>query len=103
MTLYVHDGVEFDLDRTYVDVVGVEWRWTGGHNAAGEPLMVGAGDRTPLPFPDVYRDHGPLIPLAGKVTTAEARRAVDVDYAASIRARLTESYADYVLRLGGST
>ena len=62
MASYVHDGVDFDLSRTFVDVVGVEWRWTGQWNAASEPLMRG-NHPTPVPLPDVYHDHGPLIPL----------------------------------------
>ncbi|MFC5802744.1 phiSA1p31-related protein [Streptomyces formicae] len=64
MSTFVHDGVEFDLDRTYVDVVGVEWRWTGQRNEHGEPLMTGGGENIAVPLPDVYHDHGPLIPVA---------------------------------------
>lgn len=73
MTAYIHDGFEFDLDRTYADVVGVEWRWTGEWTAAGEPLMQGAGPDSPVPLPDVYRDHGPLIAIAAPVTAALMR------------------------------
>ncbi|MFE0039376.1 phiSA1p31-related protein [Streptomyces sp. NPDC059015] len=75
MTLFVHDGFAFDLDRVYVDVVGVEWRWNGDRNRQGEPLMVGGACTTPVPLPDVYRDHGPLIPLTATVP-AELKKAV---------------------------
>lgn len=78
MTLYVHDGIEFDLDRAYVDVVGVEWRWTGQRNPEGEPLMLGAGPQSLVSLPDVYRDHGPLIPMAtsGRLTADMVRDAL---------------------------
>ncbi|MFD9222046.1 phiSA1p31-related protein [Streptomyces sp. NPDC060064] len=80
-THYLHDDVDFDLTRTFVDVVGVEWRWSGQWSAAGEPLMRAAGDTTGVPLPDVYHDHGPLIPVptslsAGLVTAVLAGEAV---------------------------
>ncbi len=101
MTLYVHDGIEFDLDRTYMDVVGVEWRWTGQRNEHGEPLMLGAGPQTPIPLPDVYHDHGPLIALDPKPSAADYRAAIDEDYAATMAAGYIESLAAYELRIGG--
>lgn len=69
---YLHDGTVFDLGIQHVDVLGVVWHWTGNWTAAGEPLM--ASDRAAysvpddvlVPLPDVYRDHGPLIPLHGQ-------------------------------------
>lgn len=75
MTAYLHDGTEFDLDCAYVDAIGVEWRWNGQRNQAGEPLMIGAGPETPIPLPDVYRDHGPLIPItSARALTADMVR-----------------------------
>lgn len=80
MTSYVHDGTVFDLDRRFVDVVGVEWRWTGQRNEAGEPLMRSFHRTRPhpdgaLPLPDVYHDHGPLIPMPDRPAAA-LKRAV---------------------------
>lgn len=63
MTPYLHDGTIFDLDRQYVDVTGVLWKWNGQHNEAGEPLMASHKDEPLVSLPDLYHDHGPLIPL----------------------------------------
>ncbi|MCP3820127.1 phiSA1p31-related protein [Streptomyces sp. A3M-1-3] len=100
MTAYLHDGTEFDLDRTYVDVVGVEWSWTGEWTEAGEPLMRGGECATLVPLPDVYRDHGPLIPvtvgvpagLRAAVLAAESPLAVD------LAAGYAESLEQYTAR-----
>ena len=77
------DGAPLALDPAvpHVDTIGVEWRWTGGRDTEGEPLMqarvrLGArctdhcGCQAPasepaLPLATVWRDHGPLIPLDG--------------------------------------
>jgi hypothetical protein len=65
---YLHDGTVFDLTIPWVDVIGVEWRWTGQRNEAAEPLMQANDERgeAPISLPDLYRDHGPLIPVHGK-------------------------------------
>lgn len=76
MAIYTHDGIEFDLSLTWLDVVGVEWRWTGGFNAAGEPLMTSGGGLPAVSLPDVYHDHGPLIPMpTPRVSIADWLRA----------------------------
>lgn len=98
VTTYIHDDVEFDLDNGFVDVLGIEWKWTGGYSDASEPLLVCGLDGTPFPLPDVYHDHGPLIPLPKRPTRALARQVVAEDYTASVAAGLTESYEDYALR-----
>lgn len=82
MTPYLHDGIEFDLDRTYKDVTDVEWAWTGARNTAGEPLMISLprgdhGNRfePTVSLPDLYHYHGPLIPMP-QPTTASTYRHV---------------------------
>jgi hypothetical protein len=62
MTIYLHDGVEFDLDCEFVDVTGVIWSWTGGWSPAGEPMLRSDASGPDLPLPDAYYYHGPLIP-----------------------------------------
>jgi len=101
MDSFTFDGNVFDLTHAWLDVLGGRWEWTGRTNTAGEPLMQ-AGTTEPLSLPDLYLSYGPLIPAPGKVTTAEARRALDVNFAASLNTKLTESYADYELRTGGA-
>jgi hypothetical protein len=66
--VFSYDGTEFDLTVPQADVTGVEWQWTGTYNMAGEPLML-PDDQTnyrPVSLPDVYKDHGPLIPVHGE-------------------------------------
>lgn len=82
MTPYLHDGIVFDLDRTYADVTGVEWAWSGARNTDGEPLMISIprGDHDnrfepTVSLPDLYRYHGPLIPMP-QSTTASLYRHV---------------------------
>lgn len=98
MTTYLHDGTEFDLDAGFIDVIGVEWRWTGGYSDAGEPLLLGDNHPTPLPLPDVYHDHGPLIPLPKRPSRKLVKEAISADYMASIQDGHTESYEQYALR-----
>lgn len=65
MSTYTIDGARIDLDRVHCDVTGVEWEWTGTRDTDGVPLMQALyGPQTPVPLPDVHRDHGPLIPVA---------------------------------------
>ncbi|MGW9245815.1 phiSA1p31-related protein [Streptomyces badius] len=100
MTTYLHDGVVFDLTRSFVDVLGVEWEWRGQRNDAGEPLLVSPGlPDSPVPLPDVYRDHGPLIPISPRPSAAQYRAAVDVDYAATVAAGYVESPAEFAARI----
>ncbi|MBX9425487.1 phiSA1p31-related protein [Streptomyces lateritius] len=98
MTIYLHDGTEFDLNGGFTDVIGVEWTWTGRYSDTGEPLLVGGGHSTPLPLPTVYHDHGPLIPLPKRSTGRLVRAAVSADFTASVRDGHTESYEQYALR-----
>ena len=77
---FTHDGVVFDLARVFVDVIGVEWRWTGGYSEAGEPLLLGSGDRTPVPLPTK-----PALTFLA-------------DYAASLQDGHTESYEQWARR-----
>ncbi|WP_434744595.1 phiSA1p31-related protein [Streptomyces sp. A-14] len=100
MSAYEHDGVVFDLTRCFVDVVGVEWEWRGQWNEAGEPLLVSPGlPDSPVPLPDVYRDHGPLIPISPRPSAAQYRAAVDVDYANTVAAGYVESPAEFAARI----
>ncbi|MGW1154543.1 phiSA1p31-related protein [Streptomyces rubiginosohelvolus] len=100
MTTYLHDGIEFDLTRSFVDVVGVEWEWRGQWNEAGEPLLVSPGlPESPVPLPDVYRDHGPLIPISPRPTAAQCLAAVDVNYAATVAAGYVETPAAFGARI----
>ncbi|WP_030755503.1 phiSA1p31-related protein [Streptomyces sp. NRRL F-5135] len=70
---YTIDGVTLDLTRTYVDVTGVEWSWTGRWTKAGEPLMQTTSGYMSLL--DVYQLHGPLIPLPQRITSVQVRAA----------------------------
>ncbi|WP_069751666.1 phiSA1p31-related protein [Streptomyces sp. EN16] len=100
MTTYLHDGVAFDLTRSFVDVAGVEWEWHGQWTPAGEPLLVSPGlPESPVPLPDVYRDHGPLIPLSLRPSAAQYRAAVDPDYANTVAAGYVESPATFGARI----
>ena len=79
---FTHDGTTFDLTVTYLDVTGIEWEWTGDHNAAGEPLMGATRRDSPLldallvSLPDLYLWHGPLIPTPRKSTAAMYKDAL---------------------------
>lgn len=93
MTTYLHDGIVFDLARSFVDVIGVEWEWRGQWTDSGEPLLVSPGlPDSPVPLPDVYRDHGPLVPISRRPSAAQYRAAVDVDYAATVAAGYVEDH-----------
>ncbi|TXS14019.1 hypothetical protein EAO70_20775 [Streptomyces sp. adm13(2018)] len=103
MTTYLHDGTEFDLTGGFVDVIGVEWTWTGRYTDTGEPLLFGGGHPLPVPLPDVYHDHGPLIPLPKRPTSQLARAVMTADFTASIRDGHTESYEEYALRTAAAS
>jgi hypothetical protein len=70
--VFSYDGTDFDLTVPQADVTGVIWRWTGEWNPAGEPLMRADDERheAPVALPDVYYDHGPLIPVHIEVPAA---------------------------------
>lgn len=93
MTTFEYDGTVFDLTRSFVDVLGVEWEWHGQWTDSGEPLLVSPGlPDSPVPLPDVYRDHGPLIPVSPRPSAAQYRAAIDVDYAATVAAGYVENH-----------
>ncbi|GGT85443.1 phiSA1p31-related protein [Streptomyces coeruleorubidus] len=78
MSTYLHDGIVFDLNVPHLDVTGVEWRWIGVRTETGEPLMQAMPDSsTPIPLPDVYAMHGPLIPAPRPTTAAMYRRVLE--------------------------
>ncbi|WP_405549745.1 phiSA1p31-related protein [Streptomyces microflavus] len=71
MTVWSLDGVEIDLTRTQIDVLGSRWDFTGSLTATGEPLMQ-CGLDFPMPLSEVYATYGPLIPAPRPVTRADA-------------------------------
>lgn len=78
MSTYLHDGIVFDLGVPHVDVTGVEWRFTGARTSTGEPLMQASpSDTAPIPLPDVYAMHGPLIPVLRSITYAMYRQVLE--------------------------
>ncbi|MEG8275717.1 phiSA1p31-related protein [Streptomyces sp. AHA2] len=78
MSTYLHDGITFDLGVPHLDVTGVEWRWIGVYTEAGEPLMQAMpGNSSPIPLPDVYAMHGPLIPAPRPTTAAMYRQVLE--------------------------
>lgn len=69
--IYMIDGCGIDLDSVQADVTGVEWEWTGTVDTDGVPLMQALdGPRTLVPLLDVYRWHGPLIPVSHRLPSA---------------------------------
>lgn len=66
MATYLHDGIEFDLDKDFADVTGVVWQWMGEWSPAKEPMLRSDAPVMALPLPDVYHHHGPLIPVRRK-------------------------------------
>ncbi|MFJ1647924.1 phiSA1p31-related protein [Streptomyces sp. NPDC088258] len=100
MATYEIDGVVFDLARTYSDVTGIEWTWSGRWTAAGEPIMRTVSGF--LPLPDVYRWHGPLIAIPEPVTGRQMRAVFGADFLASQAAGYVESPESWAARvLGG--
>lgn len=87
MNPYLHDGNAFDLDAVFVDVTGVEWIHTGEWRD-GEPLLRSFDHAQfhqdgPVPLPDVYHDHGPLMSRPGPVPAALRRAAIAGEVVAS--------------------
>jgi len=76
---FTFDGVEFDLTIAYADTVGVEWEWAKAWTAAGEPLMRTHDVTTLVSLPDVYKQHGPLIPIHRRPSAAQFKAAIDID------------------------
>ncbi|MFE2021341.1 phiSA1p31-related protein [Streptomyces sp. NPDC059499] len=82
---WVLDGTEFDLTRTWIDVYGRHWEWTGGWDQTvrpngtevTEPLMRCDG-HTPIVLSLVYDTYGPLIPAPRETTHAERCAALAV-------------------------
>ena len=72
---WVLDGTEFDLSRTWIDVYGARWDWTGLTASDGEPLMQHGAD-APMALSLVYWTYGPLIPAPRPVTPAERYAAI---------------------------
>ena len=60
---FTWDGQVFDLTHPWVDVIGVEWNWTGAYSSTGEPLMGSEQGGTLRTLPDLYRGLGPLLPI----------------------------------------
>jgi len=83
MNVFIHDGTEFDLDIAYRDVTGVEWQWSGERTPEGVPLMWECSHKSEsnstISLPDLYKQHGPLIPIRGGLTSADIKAAIDID------------------------
>lgn len=65
-------GFTFDLSRTWIDVYGTRWEWTGTTDSTGQALMRHGGG-TPERLSHVYWTFGPLIAAPRPVTVAEQR------------------------------
>lgn len=98
---YTFEGVTFDLTIAYADTIGVEWEWAKAWTAAGEPLMRTRGVTTLVSLPDVYKQHGPLIPIHPRPSAAQCKAAVDVDpdYAATVAAGYDEPLDAFEARI----
>lgn len=78
LTTWMLDDTEFDLTRTWIDVYGARWEWTGhwqptllrDGTTSSEPLMQ-CGEDTPMGLSLVYETYGPLIPAPRPVTAAD--------------------------------
>nr|WP_246470236.1 phiSA1p31-related protein [Streptomyces olivoverticillatus] len=84
---YEIDGTVFDLGRTFVDVTGGRWQWTGCRDDRSVPLMdflkhpgdhrdMTVAEREPVPLDEVQRWFGPLIPEPARLTAADYQRAL---------------------------
>ncbi|MGC5534302.1 phiSA1p31-related protein [Streptomyces sp. SR-10] len=93
--IFVFEGINFDLEIAYRDVTGVEWQWSGERTPEGLPLMWECSHKSmphsTITFPDLYWEHGPLIPVRG-LSGADLRAAIDPDYAATVAAGYVEAH-----------
>ncbi|MFF5643033.1 phiSA1p31-related protein [[Kitasatospora] papulosa] len=98
---YTFEDVVFDLSIAYADTIGVEWEWARAWTAAGEPLMRTHGVTMLVSLPDVYKQHGPLIPIYPRPSAAQCKAAIDVDpnYAATVAAGYVEAPAAFGERI----
>jgi len=96
MTLYLHDGAEFDLDCEFVDVTGVVWTPTGELSLAGEPMLRSDAPGLDLPLPDAYYYHGPLIPRRRRVLASPSAA-----FTATVDAGYVEDLNAFGARIGG--
>lgn len=96
MTVYLHDGVEFDLDCEFVDVTGVVWVWTGEWSPAKEPMLRSDASGPDLPLPDAYYYHGPLIPRRRRIKVTPGAA-----FAATADAGYVETPDAWMARIGG--
>ncbi len=96
MTVYLHDGVEFDLDGDFVDVTGVVWSWTGGWTSGEAPILRSDASGPDLSLPDVYHYHGPLLPRRRKSTARPG-----ASFADTVAAGYVESDEAFAARIGG--
>jgi hypothetical protein len=72
------DGAVIDLDRVQVALDGSRWLWTCEHTESGDPLMLRLdAPGVPLPLPDVYAIHGPLIAATTPTTAAMYRQVLE--------------------------
>lgn len=97
MTLYLHDGVEFDPDCEFVDVTGVVWAWTGDWSPAAEPMLRSDASGPDLPLPDAYYYHGPLLPRRRRVTVKAGAA-----FTATVDAGYVETDEAFAARIGSA-
>lgn len=73
------DGTVIDLDRVQTALDGTCWLWTCDISDAGDPLMqrLDAAGEGALPLPEVYGQHGPLIPAPQPTTAAMYRQVLE--------------------------
>ncbi|EGE40852.1 hypothetical protein GTY83_07325 [Streptomyces sp. SID4928] len=99
---FTFEGIEFDLEIAYRDVTGVEWQWSGERTPEGLPLMWECSHKSlsqsTITFPDLYWEHGPLIPVR-KLSGEDFRAAIDSNYAATVAAGYVETPAAFGARI----
>ncbi|MEV8403566.1 phiSA1p31-related protein [Streptomyces niveus] len=98
MNTFEFDGTTFDLARTYADVLGIEWTWTGNRTETGEPVM--RCTTGVMALPDLYLLHGPLIALPTPGLTGQrVREALSADFIATAAAGYVETPAEFAARV----
>lgn len=98
MTSFTFEGIKFDLTISYADTIGVEWTWARAWTADREPLMRTLGVTALVSLPDVYHQHGPLIPIHPRPSVAQYKAAVDPDYAETVAAGYVETPDQFTAR-----